>query len=78
MKITLTILLTLCLVLRLCRRSELSAARITRCPCHFSRRPGLVSQPSRSIASFGDLKWFEVFKDPALQELIRHRPAGKL
>jgi outer membrane protein, multidrug efflux system len=30
--------------------------------------PGLPSQPAG--ASFGDLKWFEVFKDPKLQELI--------
>ncbi len=31
--------------------------------------PGIPTQPAG--ASFGDLKWFEVFKDPKLQELIR-------
>jgi NodT family efflux transporter outer membrane factor (OMF) lipoprotein len=30
--------------------------------------PGIPAQPAGS--SFGDLKWFEVFKDPKLQELI--------
>ncbi len=30
--------------------------------------PGIPSPPAE--ASFGDLKWFEVFKDPQLQELI--------
>lgn len=30
--------------------------------------PGIPSQPAG--ASFGDLKWFEIFKDPKLQELI--------
>jgi outer membrane protein, multidrug efflux system len=30
--------------------------------------PGIPSQPAE--ASFGDLKWFEVFQDPKLQELI--------
>ncbi len=31
--------------------------------------PGIPAQPAE--ASFGDLKWFEVFKDDKLQELIR-------
>jgi outer membrane protein, multidrug efflux system len=31
--------------------------------------PGIPAQPAE--ASFGDLKWFEVFKDKKLQELIR-------
>ncbi len=31
--------------------------------------PGIPTQPAG--ASFGDLKWFEVFKDAKLQELIR-------
>ena len=31
--------------------------------------PGIPTQPAD--LSFGDLKWFEVFKDPVLQELIR-------
>ena len=31
--------------------------------------PGIPTQPAE--ASFGDLKWFEVFKDDKLQELIR-------
>ena len=30
--------------------------------------PGIPTQPAG--ASFGDLKWFAVFKDPELQELI--------
>ena len=31
--------------------------------------PGIPTQPAD--VSFGDLKWFEVFKDPVLQDLIR-------
>jgi multidrug efflux system outer membrane protein len=31
--------------------------------------PGIPTQPAD--LSFGDLKWFEVFKDPVLQDLIR-------
>jgi multidrug efflux system outer membrane protein len=31
--------------------------------------PGIPNQPAD--LSFGDLKWFEVFKDPVLQDLIR-------
>jgi NodT family efflux transporter outer membrane factor (OMF) lipoprotein len=31
--------------------------------------PGIPTQPAE--ASFGDLSWFEVFKDPKLQELIK-------
>lgn len=37
-------------------------------PAFRGEGPGIPSQPAG--ASFGDLKWFEVFQDPALQELI--------
>ena len=68
MKITLTILLTLwlfcgCTVGPNYQRPHYDV------PADFrGAGPGIPSQSADS--SFGDLKWFEVFKDPALQELI--------
>ena len=38
--------------------------------------PGIPTQPAG--ASFGDLKWFEVFKDPATTGVDRNRSEGKL
>jgi NodT family efflux transporter outer membrane factor (OMF) lipoprotein len=37
-------------------------------PTYRGEGPGIPTQPAG--VSFGDLKWFEVFKDPKLQELI--------
>ena len=47
---------------------ELQAARRSRFPDDFSRPEPL---PAGQAASLADLKWFEVFKDDKLQELIR-------
>ncbi|MGA8574032.1 MAG: efflux transporter outer membrane subunit [Desulfobaccales bacterium] len=68
MKTSLTILLTLCLLCG-CAVGPNYQRPVYPTPSTFrGEGPGIPTQPAE--ASFGDLKWFEVFKDPELQKLI--------
>lgn len=68
MKIIVTILLTLCLLCGCAVGPDYQRPGYP-VPSGFrGEGPGIPSQPVEG--SFGDLKWFEVFKDPKLQELI--------
>jgi multidrug efflux system outer membrane protein len=69
MKIIVTILLTLCLLCG-CAVGPNYQRPAYPVPDNFrGQGPGIPTQPAGT--SFGDLKWFEVFKDPQLQELIQ-------
>ncbi|MGC2434419.1 MAG: TolC family protein, partial [Desulfobaccales bacterium] len=68
MKTSLTILLTLCLLCG-CAVGPNYQRPVYPTPSTFrGEGPGIPTQPAE--ASFGDLKWFEVLKDPELQKLI--------
>ena len=70
MKITLTILLTFWLICGCAVGPGLPAARVPDVlPPSVAK--GRVSRPNRSKLLSEILKWFEVFKDPQLQELIQ-------
>ena len=60
---------------RLHGRAELPAAPECRFPRTSARRSPL---PAPQAASLADLKWFEVFKDEKLQDLIRTALAAEL
>ena len=68
MKIIVTILLTLCLLCGCAVGPDYQRPGYPVPPTFRGEGPGIPTQPVE--VSFGDLKWFEVFKDPKLQELI--------
>jgi len=68
MKITLTILLTFWLICGCAVGPDYQRPGYPTPATFRGEGTGIPTQPVE--ASFGDLKWFEVFKDPQLQELI--------
>ena len=68
MKITLTILLTFWLICGCAVGPDYQRPGYPTPTTFRGEGTGIPTQPVE--ASFGDLKWFEVFKDPQLQELI--------
>jgi multidrug efflux system outer membrane protein len=68
MKIIVTILLTLCLLCGCAVGPDYQRPEYPTPSTFRGEGPGIPTQPAE--ASFGDLKWFEVFKDPELQKLI--------
>jgi multidrug efflux system outer membrane protein len=68
MKITLTILLTFWLICGCAVGPDYQRPGYPTPATFRGEGTGIPTQPVE--ASFGDLKWFEVFKDPKLQELI--------
>ena len=68
MKITLTILLTFWLICGCAVGPDYQRPGYPTPATFRGEGTGIPTQPAE--ASFGDLKWFEVFKDPELQKLI--------
>ena len=68
MKIIVSILLTLLLVYGCAVGPDYQRPGYPTPSTFRGEGPGIPTQPVE--ASFGDLKWFEVFKDPELQKLI--------
>ena len=69
MRTSLTILLTLLLICGCAVGPDYQRPGYPVPPTYRGEGPGIPTQPAE--ASFGDLKWFEVFKDEKLQELIK-------
>jgi outer membrane protein, multidrug efflux system len=69
MRTSLTILLTLLLVYGCAVGPDYQRPGYPVPSAYRGEGPGIPTQPAE--ASFGDLKWFEVFKDDRLQELIK-------
>ena len=69
MRASLSILLTLLLIYGCAVGPDYQRPRYPVPPSFRGEGPDIPTQPAE--ASFGDLKWFEVFKDEKLQELIK-------